>query len=115
MKLLQRFEAPGVATSRGRWATRACVIACVAVSSLAGVATAQPRKKAPAATAPAAATPPGPTPSAGPGPGPAPAAKPDGGKGDKKERVQNIDLTGIDLNAHNRTPQLLYFLERANE
>ncbi len=113
MKLLQRFVAPDVATRRGWRATRACVIACVAVSSLVGVANAQPRKKTPAA-APAPAVPPAPTPSAGPGPGPAPGPKADA-KGDKKERVQNIDLTGIDLNGHNRTPQLLYFLERANE
>jgi hypothetical protein len=30
-------------------------------------------------------------------------------------REQNLDLTGIDLNGRMRTPQLLYFLERANE
>jgi hypothetical protein len=34
-------------------------------------------------------------------------------KGPPKE--QNFDLTGIDLNGRNRAPQLLYFLERANE
>jgi len=33
--------------------------------------------------------------------------------GDKK--TKNFDFTGIDLNGRMRTPQLLYFLERANE
>jgi hypothetical protein len=32
---------------------------------------------------------------------------------DKKSK--NFDFTGIDLNGRMRTPQLLYFLERANE
>ena len=40
-------------------------------------------------------------------------ATPDGGK--KGPKVQNFDLAGVDLNGHMRTPQLLYFLERANE
>lgn len=59
-----------------------------------------------------------------------PAAKPDkneGGARDKTDKpaadagkkgngkVQNFDLGGLDLNGHMRTPQLLYFLERANE
>jgi hypothetical protein len=30
-------------------------------------------------------------------------------------KEQTLDLTGIDLNGRMRTPQLLYFLERANE
>ena len=116
MKLRQRCVAPDVAPRRGWLATRAFVIACVAVSSLlgVGVADAKPRRKAAPVAAPAPPPPAAPTPNAGPGPGPAPA-KADGPTGDKKERVQNIDLTGIDLNGHNRTPQLLYFLERANE
>jgi hypothetical protein len=33
--------------------------------------------------------------------------------GDKK--TKNFDFNGIDLNGRMRTPQLLYFLERANE
>jgi hypothetical protein len=32
---------------------------------------------------------------------------------DKKSK--NFDFTGMDLNGRMRTPQLLYFLERANE
>jgi hypothetical protein len=37
-------------------------------------------------------------------------------KGDKKgEKVKNFDFNALDLNGRMRTPQLLYFLERANE
>lgn len=43
-------------------------------------------------------------------------------KGDKSDRdkakepkVKNFDFTGLDLSGRLRTPQLLYFLERANE
>lgn len=49
----------------------------------------------------------------------------DSGKPDKAEKPKvtekgegkskNFDFTGIDLNGRMRTPQLLYFLERANE
>ena len=36
--------------------------------------------------------------------------------GKKKEpKIKNFDFNGLDLNGRNRTPQLLYFLERANE
>jgi hypothetical protein len=38
-----------------------------------------------------------------------------GGKTDKKEKVKNFDFNALDLNGRMRTPQLLYFLERANE
>jgi hypothetical protein len=38
-----------------------------------------------------------------------------GDKGDKKEKVKNFDFNALDLNGRMRTPQLLYFLERANE
>jgi len=53
-------------------------------------------------------------------PAAAPAdTKPDA-KGDKKkdggkERVKNFDFNALDLNGRMRSPQLLYFLERANE
>ncbi len=43
---------------------------------------------------------------------PAPAAKE---AGSKKEKVKNFDFNALDLNGRMRTPQLLYFLERANE
>ena len=33
----------------------------------------------------------------------------------KEPKVKNFDMTALDLNGRNRTPQLLYFLERANE
>jgi hypothetical protein len=36
-------------------------------------------------------------------------------KGDKKEKVKNFDFNALDLAGRMRTPQLLYFLERANE
>ncbi|MEO9159770.1 MAG: hypothetical protein ABI591_29380 [Kofleriaceae bacterium] len=32
-----------------------------------------------------------------------------------KDKVKNFDFNGLDLNGRMRTPQLLYFLERANE
>lgn len=71
-------------------------------------------------TAPAFAQPKG---KKAPAPAPAPAAdkaekadaavaKESGKKGDK---VKNFDFNGMDLNGRMRTPQLLYFLERANE
>jgi hypothetical protein len=43
---------------------------------------------------------------------PAPAAKE---TTNKKEKVKNFDFNALDLNGRMRTPQLLYFLERANE
>jgi len=39
--------------------------------------------------------------------------KKDSGK--KEPKVKNFDFNGLDLNGRMRTPQLLYFLERANE
>lgn len=33
----------------------------------------------------------------------------------KNGKVQSFDFGGMDLSGKNRTPQLLYFLERANE
>jgi hypothetical protein len=59
-------------------------------------------------------------------PAPTPAAAPSDpkadNKGDKKkeagggkEKVKNFDFNALDLNGRMRTPQLLYFLERANE
>jgi hypothetical protein len=38
-----------------------------------------------------------------------------GGGGGTKEKVKNFDFNALDLNGRMRTPQLLYFLERANE
>jgi hypothetical protein len=64
-------------------------------------ASAQPRSKKPDKTEPAAG-----------------AAKPDGkppGKKDAKPAVKNFDFTDFNLNGKMRTPQLLYFLERASE
>jgi hypothetical protein len=33
----------------------------------------------------------------------------------KEPKTKNFDFNALDLNGRNRTPQLLYFLERANE
>ena len=35
--------------------------------------------------------------------------------GKDKDKVKNFDFNALDLNGRMRTPQLLYFLERANE
>jgi hypothetical protein len=79
------------------------------VCALIAPAAAQPKKPAPAdakadnkAAAPGAPT--APT---------APDAK-DAKKGGK-DKVKNFDFNALDLNGRMRTPQLLYFLERANE
>jgi hypothetical protein len=60
-----------------------------------------------------------------PAPTPAPQVDPkadNNGGGDKsggdkkgKDKVKNFDFNALDLNGRMRTPQLLYFLERANE
>jgi len=36
-------------------------------------------------------------------------------KSKKGDKVKNFDFNALDLNGRMRTPQLLYFLERANE
>ncbi len=41
--------------------------------------------------------------------------KPDKSDKAKEPKVKNFDFTGLDLSGRLRTPQLLYFLERANE
>jgi hypothetical protein len=54
-------------------------------------------------------------------PVPVPAAQKAPEKGEKKDngsakdKVKNFDFNALDLNGRMRTPQLLYFLERANE
>ena len=40
---------------------------------------------------------------------------PEKGEKKEKEKVKNFDFNALDLNGRMRTPQLLYFLERANE
>lgn len=49
------------------------------------------------------------------GPAPTEAKQKPAEKGEKKEKVKNFDFNALDLNGRMRTPQLLYFLERANE
>jgi hypothetical protein len=74
-----------------------------------GLAQAQPKKKGPAA----ADKSPSPAPPSG-----EPKAQNEGKgdkKGDAKDKVKNFDFNALDLNGRMRTPQLLYFLERANE
>jgi hypothetical protein len=67
------------------WGLLATMAMCASVS-------AQPKKGDTKATAPAATA-----------------------KESKKEKVKNFDFNALDLNGRMRTPQLLYFLERANE
>ena len=69
------------------------LLTTLAVLMWASLAHAQPPKKQPAAAPPA-------------------AEKKDA---PKKEKVKNFDFNALDLNGRMRTPQLLYFLERANE
>jgi hypothetical protein len=93
-----------VAPARG-FAT-AFLVCALALPSL---ATAQPKRGAPKKAPPAASAP---VAAPADAPADAPKAKESGGK-DKKEKT--FDFTGVNLNGQNRTPQLLYFLERANE
>jgi hypothetical protein len=44
-----------------------------------------------------------------------PADKPSDKPSDKKTKEKNFDFDNLKLNGQLRTPQLLYFLERANE
>ena len=45
----------------------------------------------------------------------APAADAKAAPADKKTKEKNFDFNNLQLNGQLRTPQLLYFLERANE
>jgi hypothetical protein len=83
-----------VAASRPRRLTGWLCLALLFV--LSGVATAQPKKPAP--------PPPPPVP---------PAGADDGGATAPKGKMTKLDFTGLDLSGKQRTPQLLYFLERA--
>ena len=77
---------------------------CVCALLIPVAAGAQPKKQAP----------PPPAPKADKNEKSDKAATPDAG-GKKDPKVKNFDFNGLDLNGHMRTPQLLYFLERANE
>ena len=76
------------------------LLAAIIMCALVAPAAAQPKKgKAPPEAKPAVAEKPG-------------AVE----KSDKKDpKVKNFDFNALDLNGRMRTPQLLYFLERANE
>ncbi len=92
------------APARGLASAVALVLMC------AGVASAQPRKKSPVKPAPAPLT----ADKTDGAPTPAPATKAETPKkGGSKE--QNFNFDNLNLNGKSRTPQLLYFLERANE
>jgi hypothetical protein len=80
---------------------RAAAFAAAFVCALSLPAVAQPKKKAPAPLEQKA--------DKAPKPAEAPATK----KGPIKE--QNFNFDGLGLNGRSRSPQLLYFLERANE
>jgi len=85
-----RLVAPG----RGLVATAALAVMCAI--SLPSIAMAQPKKAKPTAAAPAGDS-----------------AKATDKKAANKEK--NFDFNNLQLNGKLRTPQLLYFLERANE
>ncbi|HEX5060254.1 MAG TPA: hypothetical protein VFV99_12890 [Kofleriaceae bacterium] len=51
----------------------------------------------------------------GPPPQEAKQKAPEKGEKKEKDKVKNFDFNALDLNGRMRTPQLLYFLERANE
>ena len=82
-----RLTAPGW----GLVATLGVALMCALVAP----AAAQPKKKD-ATTAPA-------------------EKKPEEPAKKKEPKVKNFDFNALDLNGRMRTPQLLYFLERANE
>lgn len=86
--------------SWGRVPAMALVLMCALVVP----ASAQPKPKKDSKAEPAAASG---KDSAG--------AKKDGGGKDGKSGVKNFDFTDFNLSGKMRTPQLLYFLERANE
>jgi len=96
--------------------TAALVLMCALVLP----AAAQPRKKNGAPPPPAGdrAAPESKTGPASVGGDTAPAAaepKDDGKKKGKQQGPKTFDFTALDLNGRMRSPQLLYFLERANE
>lgn len=92
----------------------ALVLAVVCAAVL--PASAQPKRKRPKAE-PASSTKPEPKADAPKDAAPKDTADadPKAPKKDGKPGVKNFDFTGLDLAGRMRTPQLLYFLERANE
>jgi hypothetical protein len=86
------------------------------VCALVVPAAAQPRGKAPKAEKAEKAD--KKTPAADPKPDEDSKDSKDVSKADKSkkgDKVKNFDFNALDLNGRMRTPQLLYFLERANE
>lgn len=73
------------------------LLAAICVCAFVAPAAAQPKKKTPPAAAPVA------------------APVEDNKKPAKKQEPKTFDFNALDLNGRMRTPQLLYFLERANE
>lgn len=70
-----------------------------------------------ALSVPVAAQPkkPAPAPTAAPTPAPKGGEKSDTAAAKKAPKEQNFNFEGLGLNGRSRSPQLLYFLERANE
>lgn len=90
------------------------LLATLFVCALALPAAAQGKKKQPPSPAPT------PAPQVDPksdNNGGSEGGAPNKSGGDKKgkDKVKNFDFNALDLNGRMRTPQLLYFLERANE
>src|SRR5215813_6667612 len=102
-----------------RWGLAPTLILAL-VCALAVPATAQPRKKKKAAPPPEpAAEKVDKADKAAPPDTPAKSGDDDAvskaDKSKKGDKVKNFDFNALDLNGRMRTPQLLYFLERANE
>lgn len=79
----------------------------------------KPSRPRPAPAAPAPAPTPAPKPAGGgevePGGTPAPAPSDGAPAAAGKGKAKVFDFTGLDINGRLRTPQLLYFLDRASE
>ena len=91
---------------------RASAFAAALVCALVAPAWSQPKGKAPDKDRPPAASGAAPTKLAGE-PVADPKADKDAGK--KSKGPKTYDFNSLDLNGRMRSPQLLYFLERANE
>src|SRR6185436_10457760 len=100
-----RLAAPGRGFATAWWVAM-CAVSLLWISS--GTAVAQPKKSAPPKPAAPAVDGRGAHPAGS-------AAEGQRGSIDKKPKEKTFDFNNLNLNGQLRTPQLLYFLERANE
>lgn len=104
-------SAPGSRPAWGRRAAYAVTLLCVLCLPVA----AQPKPGKPTPGGAASPTGTAATRPADPKPATAGSRPGKGGGGKEKTKEQNFNFEGLGLAGHNRSPQLLYFLERANE